>query len=565
ADDVTDECIDLDDLLPKIGEFGRYQKLLLWLVCLPSCLPCGFGAFNQLFMSDSPDHWCYVPQLHNLTSEERKKLSIPIKIASNVEHPERSATLLYLVNSTRWLCEEFLCMLYCVYYGECSEKPFNSCRSVRRKYYQRHRDGWHSTIVCFMRNFLPRRVGLWNNHLELPSAFDLVCDYDVYPTLGLMALNIGGPIGVYTFGILNDRIGRKKSFFACLTTLLTGSLMTAYAHKYWLWALARAIVGLTIPAIYQIPFIISLELVGPNYRSFVTVMTCMFYTTGLILLSGITYLLRDWRTLALATSVPFILYYGYWFVMPESPRWLLMKEKLVEANVILKMIARVNGEEFPEEYTLRLQQQLLQQKNNGAKDPKPASVFALCRTPNLRLKTCLITLNWCASEMVYVGLSYYGPSLGKNQYMSFFLSSVVEIPSYIVCWILIDYGSNNLVLPLMVMGAVSVVGGVRALRLPETLHCPLPQTVEEGERFGSDWTYSDCCTCAPKRQTTVSDTYEDLEQLEMNEPPPTVGEETGLPQNFVTRRASMRRLVRQTSLMETQRNHDGTINMTYWF
>lgn len=86
--------------------------------------------------------------------------------------------------------------------------------------------------------------------------FDLVCDYDIYPTLGLVALNVGGPIGVYAFGWLNDRIGRKKSFFTCLSTLLVGSLLTAYAHKFWLWAFARIIVGLTIPAIYQIPFII---------------------------------------------------------------------------------------------------------------------------------------------------------------------------------------------------------------------------------------------------------------------------------------------------------------------
>ena len=35
--------------------------------------------------------------------------------------------------------------------------------------------------------------------------FELVCDYTIYPTFGLAALNIGGPIGVYIFGNLNDR------------------------------------------------------------------------------------------------------------------------------------------------------------------------------------------------------------------------------------------------------------------------------------------------------------------------------------------------------------------------
>jgi len=60
-------------------------------------------------------------------------------------------------------------------------------------------------------------------------------------------------------------------------------------------------------------FFLALELVGPNYRSFITVMTCMFYTLGLVLLSGVTYYVRNWVYLALATSAPFTLYFIYWW------------------------------------------------------------------------------------------------------------------------------------------------------------------------------------------------------------------------------------------------------------
>ncbi|XP_014370134.2 carcinine transporter isoform X1 [Papilio machaon] len=615
--DDNDDPIDLDDLLPKIGEFGIYQKLLLWLVCLPACLPCGFCAFNQLFMTDVPDHWCKVPELQNfnLTEEQRKIMSIPRKADDNTTFEKCSR---YSVNWTEILS---------------TDKNFEINTS------------W-PLEPCF--------DGYVYDRSEVKSSividFDLVCDFDVYPTLGLVALNVGGPIGVYSFGMLNDRIGRKKSFFTCLTTLLVGSLMTAYAHEYWFWVLARTIVGLTIPAVYQIPFIISLELAGPNYRSFVTVMTCIFYTLGLILLSGVTYMLRDWRSLALATSVPFFLYYLYWFVLPESPRWLLMRKRFEEANKILKSIARVNGKELPVEYTHKIQRQVLEQAMSGDKEAKTASMFALCRTPNMRLKTFLITLNWCASEMVYVGLSYYGPAIGNNQYMSFFLSSAVEIPSYLVCWVLMDrvgrrwplclsmvisgifcivtvllpngaetetlilyliskcfisasfliiypyagelyptelrgvgigtsayigglgliiipfvnyLGSSNLVLPLVVMGAVSVVGGLTALRLPETLHTSLPQTAEEGEEFGKDWTYADCFKCGGQRPVAEAESYENLDQLELTQPPTEMDDELSEMPNI--RRSSMRKLVRQASIVETQRDLDGNMKMTYWF
>lgn len=53
------------------------------------------------------------------------------------------------------------------------------------------------------------------------------------------------------------------------------------------------------------------------------------------------------------------------------------------------------------------------------------------------------------------------------------------------------------VLPLLIMGIVSIIGGLLGLRLPETLHHRLPQTIEEGEEFGKDFSLEDCWRCTP--------------------------------------------------------------------
>lgn len=54
-------------------------------------------------------------------------------------------------------------------------------------------------------------------------------------------------------------------------------------------------------------------------------------------------------------------------------------------------------------------------------------------------------------------------------------------------------------LPLVVMGFISIFGGITGLRLPETLHYRLPQTLEEGEEFGKDFDIEDCCRCIPTK------------------------------------------------------------------
>ncbi|EDX05651.1 GD21684 [Drosophila simulans] len=555
----VDEAFDLDDLLPTIGEFGKYQKLLVFGICLPACIPCGFCAFNQLFMADTPDdYWCRIPELLDMPLEQRKSLSIPKEL----------------------------------------------------------------------------------------------------------------------FGLLNDRGGRRLSYFVCLATLLAGSLMTSLSKDFWTWAGSRVIVGLTIPAVYQIPFIISLELVGENYRSFVTVMTCTFYTSGIMLLSGVTYLERDWVRLSYITSLPFYAYFLYMFVMPESPRWLLMRGRLEEALKILERMAKVNGREFPEAVHLKLEAQIRRDKLKKQKK-KMANVGLadLCRTPNMRLKTILITLSWFANETVYLGLSYYGPALGTNQYVSFFLSAVVELPSYLCCWYFMDtwgrrwplslsmilggvacvitvmlpddavdetlvlylvskallsasfliiypfagelyptqvrgigigassyigglgligipfityLGKDNLKLPLVIMGFLSMLGGMTGLRLPETLHHRLPQTIEEGEEFGKNWQLKDCCRCAQKPEILSQPaSYENLDVLagsstnasevelelrdsrRVREPAPRIDERTPLDTTASgsgrpVHRPSMKRLVRQMSVMDTQRTHDGTMQLTHW-
>ncbi|XP_067002469.2 carcinine transporter [Anabrus simplex] len=619
--------MDLDDLLPQVGEYGRYQKLLLWLVCLPACLPCGFAAFNQLFMTGVPPHWCRIPELEGIPSTVRRHLAIPLEEGSNSSYSQCSA---YAVNWTALL----------------EELPWEELEPNSSWTTQPCAHGWEY------------------NTTEITSSividFDLVCTHSIYPTLGLVALNTGGPAGVYAFGWLSDRIGRRLSFFSCLTTLLVGSLLTPVAQDFWSWAAYRAIVGLTIPAIYQIPFIIALELVGPNYRSFVTVMMCIFYTVGLIILSGIAYLVRDWVTLSIVTSAPFLVYYFYWCFLPESPRWLLARGRFEEASKILETLAKINNKELPPTFRQKLKQKMAlhRTKSEEIRMKQTPGMMMLCKTPNMRLKTILITLNWFANEMVYVGLCYYGPALGSNEYISFLLSSLVEIPSYLACWVVMDrwgrrwplcvcmfvggvscivtvllpedavnttlalflfskfaisasfliiypfsgelyptqlrgvgigtsayisglglilipfvtyLGSEMLAMPLVIMGVISVIGGIAGLRLPETLHQRLPQTLEEGEEFGKDWTMKDCLNCIPQRPSSAIGSYEDLsnekEALELSSQPQFQEDREMTPFAKDTRRASFRtpRLVRQSSTMETPIDASGVMKLTYWF
>lgn len=65
--------------------------------------------------------------------------------------------------------------------------------------------------------------------------------------------------------------------------------------------------------------------------------------------------MRNWYSLSLATSVPFILLFSYWWIIPESPRWLLSKNRIDEAEVIVQNMARVNGKIVPTNFLRKME------------------------------------------------------------------------------------------------------------------------------------------------------------------------------------------------------------------
>lgn len=62
-------------------------------------------------------------------------------------------------------------------------------------------------------------------------------------------------------------------------------------------------------------------------------------------------------------------------------------------------------------------------------------------------------------------------------------------------------GSDIMVLPLIIMGALLVAGGIASLLLPETLNQHLPQTLEDGEKMGLD---TDFCCSPPVKEPKPS-------------------------------------------------------------
>lgn len=62
-----------DDILPYVGDFGRYQWLLL-LTLLPYSVAYATLYFSQFFLTLVPqEHWCKIEELSSLNLTQRER------------------------------------------------------------------------------------------------------------------------------------------------------------------------------------------------------------------------------------------------------------------------------------------------------------------------------------------------------------------------------------------------------------------------------------------------------------------------------------------------------------
>ena len=88
-------------------------------------------------------------------------------------------------------------------------------------------------------------------------------------------------------------------------------------------------------------FVMVIEYSGLKFTMFVGIVLAIPFAIGELILGLEAYYIRDWRTLQTVSSLPWIILVPIvWFLVPESPRWLIAKKRyvIISCPVILKLM-----------------------------------------------------------------------------------------------------------------------------------------------------------------------------------------------------------------------------------
>ena len=94
--------------------------------------------------------------------------------------------------------------------------------------------------------------------------------------------------------------------------------------------------------VFAIPFTLNVELVGLRYRTIVGLLFQVPFAIGEIIIGLCAMGIRDYRWFQTSLAIPAAVMLLLYFIIPESPRWLIEKKRYKEARKVIESAAKFN-------------------------------------------------------------------------------------------------------------------------------------------------------------------------------------------------------------------------------
>jgi SP family arabinose:H+ symporter-like MFS transporter len=183
-------------------------------------------------------------------------------------------------------------------------------------------------------------------------------------------INLGCCVGALLAGKLSDTLGRKKLLLLCALLFALTGVGTGWAVSFPLFIGFRLLSGIAVGAAALVCPVYIAELSPASLRGRVVSFYQLAITTGILLAYLSNYLLlnsgpNNWRWMFTSQSVPSLLFFAGLFFVSESPRWLVRKNRVKEAESVLE---KIGGKLYAESEIKAIRQSFSQEVKESVRD-----------------------------------------------------------------------------------------------------------------------------------------------------------------------------------------------------
>ena len=285
------------------------------------------------------------------------------------------------------------------------------------------------------------------------------------------SLTLTATLAMMLAGPLSDRFGRKKILFVAAILYAISAIASALAPNFLSLVVARMIGGLGVGASLIIAPMYIAEISPPKMRgqmvsfnqlNIVIGISVAFFTNYLILQFGqsdaewaeaLMFGEYNWRWMLGLETLPAILYFFCLFLVPNSPRWLIMKGRKDEAMPIM---IKANGEEGAQQEMKEIESSIKadQQKKRVAFSELFAPAMRLVITVGV-VVAILQQITGINSVFFYAPMIFEQSGIGTDaSFVQAILVGLINLVFTLLAIALIDRLGRK---PLLVFGLAGIV------------------------------------------------------------------------------------------------------------
>ncbi len=319
-------------------------------------------------------------------------------------------------------------------------------------------DAFDALAIAYI---LPVLIGLW--HLT-PMEIG-----------GLIAVGYAGQaLGSVLFGWLAERVGRVPCAIVTIAIFAVMSLVCATAWSFQSLMLFRFAQGLGLGGEVPIMHTYVNEFAKAEQRGRFTLLTQLPFPIGLVAVALVgTWVVPafGWQWMFIIGAVPAVLTLPLRWLLPESPRWLVERGRIAEADAVVTEVERIvskNGKK-----------QLPPIGREVSLNRAASATFADLFSGIYRKRTLVIWALWFCTYLAVYGLSGWLPSIYRGVYhlsvqqslQYGLIASVAGLVATIGAALLIDViGRKALIAGAMIFGGLPMLFLLNAPSMdPKTL------------------------------------------------------------------------------------------------
>ncbi len=152
---------------------------------------------------------------------------------------------------------------------------------------------------------------------------------------------IGAIVGAMAGGVLGDRLGRRMSIIGATLLFLAGTVIVSVATGMTAFVIGRLLIGAAIGvASFMVPLYIS-EMAPASIRGGMVSLNQLAVTVGILVSYGVNYVFShsgNWHAMFAVGALPGLVLAVGMYLLPESPRWLVVNRKEEEAADVLRKV-----------------------------------------------------------------------------------------------------------------------------------------------------------------------------------------------------------------------------------